>query len=193
MVWRHVRGAAKDPLAGVDPAAVGPRHRADVAQALDTAGRFTAIVERTPSGPIRDRLDALLPEVRGAVHAVFDAARRTDRKAATLDDLDPDDVTRRLKEARRALARAEDDGRPTDVLRRTAESLDRQLGSVHAVWDAAERARGELHELSLRLGEVVALAGAVASDVPDQARTSLDGVADDLRALRAALDELGGT
>lgn len=179
-----------DPLAHLDPAAVSPDRRGDALAALDAARRYDAIVDRTVDGPIRERLDSLRPEVHAAVEAVFDAVLRTDRKVATLDDLRPDEVTRRLKAARRDLARAEDDGRDTADLRAAAESLDRQVSSVHAIWDAVERSAEDLHRLQLRLAEVVALAGAIAVDVPDRAVARIGDVADELHALRLALTEL---
>ncbi len=187
---RRERDEAHDPLAALDPASVSPARRADAAAALDAARRYDAIVDRTPGGSIRERLEGLRPEVHSAVEAVFEAARRTDRKLATLDDLRPDDVTRRLKAVRRDLARAEDDGRDAAELRSAAESLDRQVASVHAIWDAVERSAEELHRLQLRLGEVVALAGAIAVDVPDRAVARIGDVADELLALRLALTEL---
>ena len=179
-----------DPLADLDPAAISAARRSDAVAALDAAHRYDAIVGRTPDGPIRARLEALRPEVHAAVRTVFDAAHRTDLKVATLADLGPDDVTRRLKAARGALARAEEDGRDTSDLRAAAESLDRQLASVHAIWDAAERSAEEIHRLQLRLGEVVASAGAVAADVPDRAVERIGDVADELHTLRLALVEL---
>ncbi len=193
MVFRR-RDEPTDPLAGVDPAAVSPRFADDVLDARAAADRYASILARTDDGPVRDRLAALTGEVHGAVRAVFAAALATDRRLATLEDLRPDDVARRLKDARRALARAEDDGRDASALRATAESLDRQLGSVHAVWNAVESAEAELHRLQLRLGEVVALAGALAAEVAvTRAPTSrLDEVGTELRALREALEELGG-
>lgn len=180
----------RDPLADLDPATISPARRGDAQAALDAARRYEAIVDRTPDGPIRDRLDALRHEVHAAVRSVFDAAERTDRRAATLGDLDPAQVTQRLKSVRRDLARAEDDGRDTAELRLAAESLDRQLGSVHAVWDSLERAAEELHRIQLRLGEVVALAGALATDVPELAVDRIDRVADELLSLRLALAEV---
>ncbi len=187
---RRDRGDGQDPLATLDPATVSPERRPDAVAALDAARRYDAIVERTPGGAIRERLEGLRPEVRAAVEAVFEAAQRTDRKLATLDDLRPDEVTRRLKDARRDLARAEDDGRDATELRSVAESLDRQVASVHAIWDAVERSAEDLHRLQLRLGEVVALAGAIAVDVPDRAVARIGDVADELHALRLALTEL---
>lgn len=189
MVWKR---AARDPLADIDPGAVGPARRADVADALSSRQRYAAIVDRTSPGPVRDRLEAVGEEVDSVVRAVYDAARRTDAREATLRDLDPAAITDRLKSVRRDLQRREEDGRPTDELRRMAESLDRQLGSVHAVWDAVERAASELHHAQLRLGEIVALAGAVAASVPDTATHELGGVRDELAALRAALEDLSG-
>jgi len=186
MVFRRQR----DPLADLDPAVVSDARRADVQAALDAARRYEAIVGRAPEGPILDRLAALRDEVHAAVRAVFEAARRTDAKAATLADLDPEELTRRAKAARRALARAEDDGRDATEQRRATESLDRQLGSVHAVWDAVERAAADLHRLQLQLAEVVALAGALAADVPEVALGRIGGVADELQALRLALAEV---
>ncbi len=191
MVFRRRGGDhGADPFAELDLGALSAERRAEARAAVDAAHRFDAIVGRTPPGAIRDRLDAMRPDVHAAVRAAFDAARRSDQKAATLADLDPAEVTQRLKDARRQLAQARDDGRPTDELERMAESLDRQLGSVHRVWDAVDRETQELHRLQLRLHEVVALAGAVAVDVPDTAVTGLAGVADELQSLRAALDEL---
>jgi hypothetical protein len=187
---RRAQAGSEGPLADLDPASISPERRPDAVAALDAARRYDAIVGRMPDGPIRERLDALRPEVHAAVRAVFDAARRTDMKVATLADLGPDEVTRRLKAARGALARAEEDGRDTSDLRAAAESLDRQLASVHAIWDAAERSAEEIHRLQLRLGEVVASAGAVAADVPDRAVGRIGAVADELQALRLALVEL---
>lgn len=191
MVFRRRGGEqGAEPFADLDLGSLSAERRAEVQAALDASRRFDAIVGRTPSGAIRDRLDAMRPDLHAAVRAAFDAARRGDQKQATLTDLDPAEVTQRLKDVRRQLAQASDDGRPTDELERMAESLDRQLGSVHRVWDAVERESQELHRLQLRLHEVVALAGAVAVDVPDTAVTGLVGVADELQALRAALDDL---
>lgn len=187
---RREQPGSEDPLADLDPASISPDRRPDAVAALDAARRYDAIVGRAPDGPIQERLDGLRPEVHAAVRAVFDAARRTDMKVATLADLSPDEITRRLKAARGELARAEDDGRDTSDLRIAAESLDRQLASVHAIWDAAERSAEELHRLQLRLGEVVASAGAVAADVPDRAVGRIGAVADELHALRLALTEL---
>jgi multidrug resistance efflux pump len=187
---RRAPEPSHDPLADLDASTISPARRADAYAALDAARRYDAIVTRTPDGPIRDRLDALRPDVHAAVRSVFDAAHRTDMKVATLGDLDPDSVTRRMKEARRALAQAEDDGRDTTDLRAAVESLDRQLESVHAIWDAAERSAEELHRLQLRLAEVVALAGAVAADVPDRAIGRIGQVADELHGLRLALAEV---
>ena len=182
---------ARDPLTDLDPSRVSAGRRPDAVAALDAARRYDAIVGRCAAGPVRDRLEALRTDVHAAVREVFDAAERTDRRAATLGDLDPDQVTRRLKEVRRQLARAEEDGRDAPDLRDAAESLDRQLGSVHAVWDAVDRAAEELHRVQLRLGEVVALAGALAADLPEVAADRIGGVADELQALRLALAELG--
>lgn len=187
MVWRR---PPKDPLADIDPAAVAPSRRGAVANALESRAHYLAIVERTPPGPVRDRLAGIASDVEAVVRAVYEAARHTDAREATLRDLDPDRITARLKDVRRDLQRAVDDGRPADELARMAESLDRQLGSVHAVWDAVDRAATELRHAQLRLGEIVALAGAVAVSLPEPGRDDLADVRDDLVALRAALEEL---
>lgn len=180
----------KDPLSDVDPSTVGERWRAEVISAVAAARRYGSIVERTAPGPVRDRLSQMGDEVTAAVRAVHRVAVETDHREATLGELGPDEITRRLKDARRDLGRAEDDGRDTSLLRATVESLDRQLGAVHTVWDAVERAREELHVLRLRLDEIVTLAGAVASQLRDPADGRLDAVAQELDGLRSALDDL---
>jgi hypothetical protein len=117
---------------------------------------------------------------------VWETARRATDVARTLDALDPDRVTDDYKRAKRS----GDDPRLEAVLAQRFDSVQRLLNTLD---DTDER----LRLLDARLGAVVAGAAEVALGTVAGARdvdalgAELDGVVDDLGALRAALDELG--
>lgn len=175
-----------DPLAGIDPRAVAPRFGAAVAAALDARRRYADVVAGIRSGPVHDQLAALAVRVDVGVLAVWETARRATDVARTLGALDPDRVTDDYKRAKRA----GDDPELEAVLAQRFGSVQRLLNTLD---DTDER----LRLLDARLGAVVAGAAEVAlgtvgasADV-DALGAELDGVVDDLGALRAALDDLG--
>ena len=175
-----------DPLAGVDPRAVAPRFGEAVAAALDARGRYGEVLAGIRPGPVRDQLAGLAVRVDAGVLAVWETARRATDVARTLDALDPDRVTDDYKRAKRTGG----DSRLEAVMAQRFGSVQRLLNTLD---DTDER----LRLLDARLGAVVAGAAEVAlgtvagpGDV-DALGAELDGVVDDLGALRAALDDLG--
>jgi hypothetical protein len=175
-----------DPLAAVDPRAVAPRFGEAVAAALDARRRYGDVLAGIRPGPVREQLAGLAIRVDAGVLAVWETDRRATDVARTLDALDPDRVTDDYKRAKRS----GDDPRLEAVLAQRFDSVQRLLNTLD---DTDER----LRLLDARLGAVVAGAAEVAlgtvagaGDV-DALGAELDGVVDDLGALRAALDELG--
>jgi hypothetical protein len=178
-----------DPLAAVDPRAVAPRFGEAVAAALDARRRYGDVLAGIRPGPVREQLAGLAVRVDAGVLAVWETARRATDVARTLDALDPDRVTDDYKRAKRS-KRAGGDPRLEAVQAQRFGSVQRLLNTLD---DTDER----LRLLDARLGAVVAGAAEVAlgtvtgaGDV-DALGAELDGVVDDLGALRAALDELG--
>jgi len=102
---------------------------------------------------------------------------------ARLADLDPERVTDEYKHAKRSGAAPE----LVEVLSRRFTSVQRLLNTLD---DTDER----LRLLDARLGATVARAAEVALSASDagvdEVGAELDGVVDDLTALRSALDEL---
>lgn len=175
-----------DPLAGVDPRGVAPRFGAAVAAALDARRRYGDVLAGIRPGPVRDRLAALAVRVDVGVLAVWETTRRATDVARTLEALDPDRVTDDYKRAKRA----GDDPELEAV-------LAQRFGSVQRLLNTLDETDERLRLLDARLGAVVAGAAEVAlgtagdaGDV-DALGAELDGVVDDLGALRSALDDLG--
>ena len=171
-----------DPLAGVDAAALPPRWQRFVVDAVAARARWAALVEGVRPGPLRDRLSALGDRVDQGVLAVWETASRaaeTERVAATLD---ADAVTAEYKRARR-------DPDPDPAL---VEALSARFRSMQRILNAVEDAEERLEVLDARLGAAVARAAelALTSGTEDELGSELDGVVDELGALRSSLDSL---
>lgn len=176
-----------------DPATVAPQWRPHLVRALAARDRLERIVATVPPGPVRDRLRALATELDAGISTLTDAAAQATALAAAL----PTDLVERhaaeLKQARRALADAQEAGRPSAGL----ESEVALLARRHA---AAQRARNQLEDLpdrarllAVRIETAVTHAAAVAltggRDLTD-AEAGIRAAGEELVALRAALDEL---
>jgi hypothetical protein len=172
-----------DPLAHVDPDLAPRRFAGSVAAALDARRRYAEIVGRARPGPVRNRLAMLGARVDEGVGAVWATVTRAGDIEATLADLGPERVTAEYKDAKRSGA----DPELVEVLAQRFTSVQRLLNTLD---DTDER----LRLLDARLGATVARAAEVAlsasQDGVDDVGAELDGVVDDLTALRLALDEL---
>lgn len=184
-----------EPL--VDPGEVAAPWRPAVLQALDARDRFERIVARVPPGPVRDRLVALSARIDGGVLAAQHLALRAQAHQATLEDLRPEALTARVKDARRALTAAEEAGVDVDAQQATLDALLAQHASTMRVWDAVDDCRRRLASLNDRLEEAVVHAAAVATSgaVDDPAlmlvETELTTAGEELAALGEALDSIG--
>lgn len=183
MLRRRRRQAADDPLAHVDPRGAPQRFAPLVAGALETRGRYRALVGSLPDGPIRDRLAVAGGRVDAGVVTMWDTVQRAGELERLLASLDPDRVTDEYKRAKRA---GDDPA--------LAEALGQRFASVQRLLNALDDTEERLRLLDVRLGAAVARAAEVAvggaAGTADDVSAELDGVVDELTALRAALDEL---
>lgn len=169
-----------DPLAHVDPNAIGPRWAAHVREALAARARWQQVLDGVRSGPVRDRLAELAARVDEGVVAVWETATRADaaeRIAATLD------VDRITAEHKRAMRDPTADPAMVEALAARFRSAQRVLNAVD---DADER----LRLLDARLGAAVARAAEVALTAGEGATSldaELDAVIGELGALRDSL------
>lgn len=194
---RSPQDAGHPPEPLVDPGDVGPHWRPAVLRALDARDRFGRIVARVAAGPVRDRLVALSARIDAGVVAAQHLALRAQAHQATLEDLRPEALTARVKDARRAVTAAEKAGVDAGAQRATLEALLTQLASTMRVWDAVDDCRSRLASLNDRLDEAVVHAAAVATSgaVDDPAlllvEAELTTAGEELAALGEALDSIG--
>lgn len=173
-----------DPLAHVDPAAAPRRFARSVADALEARRRYRDLVAGLRPGPVRDRLAATGERVDAGVAAVWETVGRAGELERLLAALDPDRVTDEYKRAKRS---AGDDALEAALAQRFA-SVQRLLNTLD---DTEER----LRLLEARLSAAVARAAEVAlggGTGAEAVGVELDGVVEELGALRSALDEVGG-
>jgi hypothetical protein len=169
-----------DPLAVVDPAAVPPRYRPPVADALRVRAQFRELVGGLRDGPLQDRMRELGARVDAGVLAVWRTASQAadiDRVAATLD---PDRVTSELKQARRS-------GAPDDVV----DALQQRFASTQRLLNSRDELRDRLPVLEARLGTAVARAAELALTSPAAAISEIAALEGDLERLVVELDALG--
>ena len=176
--------------APLDPGALEAPWRARVEDALASRQRFRALVESAPAGPVLDRLASLDERVEGGVTAAWDIANRAAAAARMLDTMDLGQANARLKDARRRLALDPAVQAEVDVLAEQNAALNSMANSVEA---ADER----LRLVDLRLQAAVARAAQIVlrPDAVDQlggVDQELTAVTDELAALRAGLDAVGG-
>ena len=186
MFRRRRRDEEPEPVDPVDLAALDPRWRGWVEEAIASRARFRELVARVGDGPLRERLTALADRVDEAVLSAWTTAGQSQAAERTLDTLRPEQVAAELKDARRRGAPESE----VAALAANHASVNRLLNSLDA---AAERLR--LLDLQLdgavaRAAELVLRPAAVA-ELGDVDRELGEAVAG-LDAFRAGLDAMGG-
>ena len=180
------RPRPQDPLAQLDLTALEPRWRAAVEEALASRVRFRSLVEQSPGGPLRDRLEELAGRVDVGVHAAVDTAFRAQTAAQTLRGMDLEHVTSQLKDARRRLVRATEAGAGTAAVQAEVDLLLEQHSALNDLANGVDEAGERLRMLDLRLDASVARAAQMVLR-PDALQQL--GLVD--QELRALVEELG--
>lgn len=188
---RRERAPATDPLEGLHAP-----WRARVEDLIASRVRFGSLVASAPSGPVRDRLAALIPDVDEAVRLAAAIARRAQAAAEAADSLGAERATAELKEARRRLEQLRGHER-ADVaqLEWEVERLATHRAAVNRALNAVDDAEERIERLGLRLRTAVAEAAALVvrparDDELDRLDRELRDVHDSLAALSAALADL---
>jgi hypothetical protein len=175
-----------DPVGSLDLAQVPARLQQAVAQAVDAHRRWQQVVAAVSAGPVAERLGVLGGQVVAGVLEVHATALRIGEIDAVLAALDPDGATAAYKAARRAAA----DGRPPAEL----DALEARFASVQRIMNAVDDAEARLRVLDARLLAAVARAAEVALVADPTGLVAvgadLDGVVDELGALRGAMASL---
>lgn len=193
-----VAGAARVAVAGssrstarraerIDPFAVGEPWRVFVREALQAQARFRAVVDDVTGGPFRSRLDEIGRQVDLVVEDCWSISRRAHELSRVRRQIDTRAIERRLA----ALDDVADQAGTAEDLR---ASLQAQLDSARRVETAIDDARGRLEILDARLAESVTRAAELTTldDQPGLTGLAVDveGVVDEMEALRRALDEV---
>jgi hypothetical protein len=154
-----------------------------VAAALESRRRYGDMVAGLRPGPVRDRLAVTGERVDAGVSAVWAAAVRAGELERLLGTLDPERVTDEYKRAKRSGA---------DPALEAA--LAQQFSSVQRLLNTLDDTEVRLRLLDARLSAAVARAAEVAlggGTGADDVGAELDGVVEELTALRSALDDVG--
>lgn len=177
----------------INPAVVREPWRSLVRRAMDAERRFTAAVEGTEPGPLRDRLSEVARRVAVGVDESWLIAKRGDALDRAVASLDTAGIERRLA-LREAEVGAGGRRRHEDPI---IESLRNQLESARRLEGVAADARDRLRRLEAQLNEAVARAVELSLSAPDAGAlqplgTDVDTLVGELESLRLALDETAG-
>jgi hypothetical protein len=182
---------------GIDPFTIGEPWRHFVRDAQRAQSRFREVVDRTPGGPLRERLEDIARQLDRGVAEVWATAQRGHDLGRARNRIDTVSVRRRLDDQRAAVeqARAADPLSLDDTAARTADSLERQLDSARRLDEVREQAEARLRLLQAQLDEAVARAAELGAATVD-AELTVAGVGEDvehvvveIEALRLALEE----
>jgi len=176
--------------ASIDPFALSEPWRQFVQQGQRAARRLAETVSGVASGPLRERLDAVVGELdRGLVDA-FTIARRGDEIDEAVTRLDPVRLRARLVTLDQQAGETPmpDQAAAIESVRRQLDSADRLKAKSAETADQLRLTQTRLDELVARAAEVV-----VGSAAPDTYAADVDSLVEQLEALRLAVDELPST
>lgn len=179
------RRSAPPRPARIDPFTLGEPWRRFVQDSLKARSRFTEARSRATSGPIKDRFDAIGERVDDAVETAWRIAGHGQVMADARRRID----VRSIEGDIAALA-GEDAGPHADS---TTEALRAQLGTAARIEAVIDDTQARLRLLNARLNEAVARSLELSSrgdlTALDPVDADVERVADELEALRLALDE----
>jgi hypothetical protein len=178
------RGA---PTARVAPSSLSEPWRSYGLQAEESKRRFDHVVQSVSPGPLRQRLELLSGRLDEGVDEACRIARRGHEISTAIGEIDTVSAEAELADLRRQLGPAD----PSPAQAQTIEALEAQLASARRLTALAEQSRDRLRVLDARFDELLARTvevsvGSGDTDVLDQ---DVDGLVNELEALRIAMDE----
>jgi hypothetical protein len=175
--------------ARIDPFTLGEPWRRAVQDALKARGRFQEAIGRASEGPVRERLVTMGERVGESVEACWRIAGHGQAMADARRHID----VRQLEVEAASLRENESTGTHHGP---TAAALEGQLAAAHRLDGVVQDTRDRLRLLNARLDEAVARSIELATrrdqSALDPVGSDVEDVADELEALRLALDETDG-
>lgn len=175
------------PSNRVAPSTLSEPWRSYGIQAEESKRRFDHVVQSVSPGPLRQRLELLSGRLDEGVDEACRIARRGHEISTAIGEIDTVTAGAELADLRRQLG--PDDPSPAQA--QTIEALEAQLASAQRLTALADRSRDRLRVLDARFDELLARTvevsvGSGDTDVLDQ---DVDGLVNELEALRIAMDE----
>jgi hypothetical protein len=181
----------EDATSRLDPFAVGEPWRYFVRDAMAARRRFDEAVRTMDRGPVRTRLSELGDRLDDGLEETWRVARRGHNLTAARMGIDTHGITAELAQAE-VIAASSADARAAQ----TVEALRSQLRSAERMDAVIAEAVSTLRLLDARLDEAVTraieLASGSGSDAAHgRAADDVDGIVDEMEALRSALEDAG--
>lgn len=170
----------------IDPFTLSEPWRQFVQGAQRAGRRLHDTVNGTPSGPLRERLDAIVGKLDRALAECWEIARRGDGIDEAVSRLDPTALRSKL-----GTLRARADSGASDDLAAAIASVEGQLESADRLKELSAQTAGRLRLTETRLDELVARAAEVsvgASDT-DAYANDVDDLVVEIEALRLAVED----
>jgi hypothetical protein len=175
------------PTTRVAPSSLSEPWRSYGLQAEESKRRFDRVVESVSPGPLRQRLELLSGRLDEGVDEACRIARRGHEISTAIGEIDTVSAEAELTDLRRQLG--PDD--PSPAQGQTIEALEAQLASARRLTALAEQSRDRLRVLDARFDELLArtVEVSVGSGDTDVLGQDVDGLVNELEALRIAMDE----
>src|SRR5262245_19369838 len=175
------------PTKRVAPSSLSEPWRSYGLQAEESKRRFDHVVQSVSPGPLRQRLELLSGRLDDGVDEACRIARRGDEISTAIGEIDTVTAEAELADLRRQLGPAD----PSPAQAQTIEALEAQLASARRLTALAEQSRDRLRVLDARFDELLArtVEVSVGSGDTDVLGQDVDGLVNELEALRIAMDE----
>jgi hypothetical protein len=175
------------PTTRIAPSTLSEPWRTYGLQAEESKRRFDHVVQSVSPGPLRQRLELLSGRLDEGVDEACRIARRGHEISTAIGEIDTVSAEAELTDLRRQLG--PDD--PSPAQGQTIEALEAQLASARRLTALAEQSRDRLRVLDARFDELLArtVEVSVGSGDTDVLGQDVDGLVNELEALRIAMDE----
>ncbi|QYG91333.1 TerD family protein [Iamia sp. SCSIO 61187] len=176
----------------IDPFALREPWRSFVRDAREAHETFQRLVERTPEGPLRDRLAEIGGRLEDGLHESWRIASRGESLVEARLAIDDPAVRAELASLHTAGRTHDDTSRA-----RLAEALQSQIDAADRLDRIIDETYDQLRLMDARMDNAVARALEISVSATDQAAygrlgVEVDGLVDDLEALRQGLEEVRG-
>jgi len=174
----------------IDPFTLREPWRHFVRDALQAHDTFTQLVKRTPEGPLRDRLADIAERMEAGLKESWRIASRGETLVEARRAIDDPAVRAELASLQTSRSTADDASRA-----RLAEALQSQIDAADRLDRIIDQTYDQLRLMDARMDNAVTRALEISVSATDSAAyghlgAEVDGLVDDLEALRQGLEEI---